>query len=276
VSDERTRVEYVRALLALIAADDVITPVEIVKLYEVFTALEIPPQDRLPLVQQAADTSPSDPPVELPVSITDDPELAAALAHDAIFIDESNEGGVTADAVAALLRRLVLTPAQIDVIRRWVHLENEILRRLGAGEEWNADSTAKEISARAAAVGLPLTALYYAGVTGFGAAGLTSGLAGLGAVSGLTALGLNPMTAGIAALIVGGITVKKVADFALGSRDRKALLARIQASQALRVRAATGLAADRATLVASGSDRSELIAVMAGGLAIVEARVEEE
>jgi len=79
----------------------------------------------------------------------------------------------------------------------------------------------KEWASRAAAVGVPLAALNFAGIAGFSAAGITSGLAALGWMSGLVVLGLNPMTAGIGALILGGVAVKKVADYVLSSDDEK-------------------------------------------------------
>ena len=77
----------------------------------------------------------------------------------------------------------------------------------------------KSLPSRAAAVGVPLAALNVAGIAGFSAVGITSGLAALGGMSGLVVLGLNPMTAGIGALILGGVAVKKIADYVLSSND---------------------------------------------------------
>jgi hypothetical protein len=76
--------------------------------------------------------------------------------------------------------------------------------------------------------------------------GITSGLAAIGGYTGLTVLGLNPMTAGIAGLILGGVAVKKIADYALGNKNKHAeeLRQRIEVIRAVHVKAATALAAD--------------------------------
>ena len=122
-------------------------------------------------------------------------------------------------------------------------IENQILEQLTSGKEWQSDADSwKELASRAAAVGVPLAALNMAGIAGFSAVGITSGLAALGSMSGLAILGLNPMTAGIGALILGGVAVKKIADFALSSdgSDRSQL----QAFQQSRLVAREALSAD--------------------------------
>lgn len=69
-------------------------------------------------------------------------------------------------------------------------------------------------------------------MAGFSAVGITSGLAALGSMSGMVILGLNPMTAGIGALILGGVAVKKIADYALsGDAGDKAQLHAFQQSR---------------------------------------------
>jgi hypothetical protein len=126
---------------------------------------------------------------------------------------------------------LNLTPDKIDFLYKWIDWENQIMVKIGRPDlEIRNEDLPTELLSKAAAVGVPLTALYFSGsIVGFGAAGLTSGLAWIGTTSGtaflLAGLGLNPMTAGIAALIVGGITIKKVLDAVLPNtrEDRKKL-----------------------------------------------------
>jgi hypothetical protein len=81
-----------------------------------------------------------------------------------------------------------------------------------------------------------------AGIAGFSAVGITSGLAALGSLSGLAVLGLNPMTAGIGALILGGVAVKKIADFALSGDNSEQ--SQLRAFQQSRLAAKEALAAD--------------------------------
>jgi hypothetical protein len=181
-------------------------------------------------------------------ALPDSTELQTALAKDVMLI-ESTAGTQKARAVAEQLRtKFALGAEQIAALQPFVAAENAILRGLGAGEEWISDETSRdELIGRAAAVGIPLAALHVAGISGFGAAGITSGLASLGAMSGLTVLGLNPMTAGIGALILGGITVKKVADYAFAqSRRDEADEAALEELRALKRRTAAYLAQDLA------------------------------
>ena len=151
-------------------------------------------------------------------------------------------------------------------MKEWVDWENGLLRRMGAGGELMADSSdPREIVSRAASVGIPIGALYMAGVTGFSAAGITSGLAFIGSYTGLTVLGLNPMTAGIAGLIIAGVTVKKVSDYAMGNscREAKELRKRLEEFRTVQLGAATRLAGDiprlEALLVDEPEDRSSRV-----------------
>jgi hypothetical protein len=64
---------------------------------------------------------------------------------------------------------------------------------------------AKDLSSKAAGVGVPIAAVYLSGsVTGLSAAGMTSGLAALG-LGGL--LGLSAMVTGVGAVVVGGVVI---------------------------------------------------------------------
>ena len=79
-------------------------------------------------------------------------------------------------------------------------------------------ATAKDLTARATAVGVPLGAIYLAGsVTGLSAAGITSGLAALG-LGGV--LGLSAMVSGIGVAIIVGGTAYKGVRWVLGGSER--------------------------------------------------------
>ena len=62
----------------------------------------------------------------------------------------------------------------------------------------------KKAAPAAAGIGLPLAALHAAGIPGLSVVGATSGLASLGSLPGLALLGLNPVTAGVTALLLLG------------------------------------------------------------------------
>jgi len=213
------RKTYLTILLRTILADGKVDADEVARLYVVFTLLDTSDYERIELLEQLTFDRGKLEQVPVPPEIMENEQFRFALAKDALLVGEvRRDNNATLDAVKKLLGEIALTPEQTNVMVEWVELENQALKKLGAGEEWMAPKEAGEIAARAAAVGVPLAAVYAAGsVIGFSAAGITSGLATIGSASGLVVLGLNPMTAGIAALIIAGVTTKKLADYALGS-----------------------------------------------------------
>lgn len=77
----------------------------------------------------------------------------------------------------------------------------------------------KEVASQAAAMGLPVAAIYFSGsVVGLSAAGFTSGLAALG-LGGV--LGLSSMLTGIGVVIVAGVATYQLARWALGTNERE-------------------------------------------------------
>ena len=79
-------------------------------------------------------------------------------------------------------------------------------------------TAAKAISAKAAAVGVPIAAIYLTGsVTGLSASGITSGLAALG-LGGV--LGLSSMVSGIGVAIILGVGIYMGIRWLLGNSER--------------------------------------------------------
>jgi hypothetical protein len=255
VSDS-VRSAYLAAMAAIIAADGVVDAEEIRKLYGVHALLGTGDVERLDLLRRLVLERESLGDFELPAEILQDEALRMALAKDALFIEMTQDGNATRQAVQRLLAQIRLTPEQRKVMTDWVTWENELLRQMGAGDESMADAhDPREIVSRAAAVGVPLSVLYLAGTKGFSAPGITSGLAQIGKLSGLAKmkLGWNPMTAGIAGLIIAGVTVKKLSDYAMGNSnsEAKALRERLEEFRTLQMGAATRLAGDIPRLEAS-------------------------
>lgn len=241
------RLAYLRQIAKAIAADGRIDDEEILRLYQVFALLDTADGERMELLETLV-FRPEDLSEEtVPAEIVGNDSLRNALAKDALFISEVQGDTATRGVVDRMLGQLELSGAQVRVIKDWIRLENRMLKKLGAGGEWmESEGDVREIASRAAAVGIPLGALYMAGITGFSAVGLTSGLATIGAYTGLAVLGLNPMTAGIAGLIIAGVTVKKLSRFALKSSrtDLKELAGRSKEMQFIQLKSATRLSGD--------------------------------
>jgi len=239
---------YQMMIAQAIIADGDTDPEEIARLYCVFAVFDTEPLERLALVGRLAFEPESITSVPVPDEILRDEELRFALARDALFVGQLQQGDpATQQVVREILGQIHLTPQQADVMFDWVALENRVLRSLGAGEEWTAhEDSVKELTKRAAAVGLPIAALSAVGITGLSAVGISSGLATIGTWTGLTVLHINPMTAGIAALIMAGVTIMKVADYAIPASPSEAQkqAAAITQILGLELRAATRLAQD--------------------------------
>lgn len=235
---------YLLTLLSTIAADGIFSAEEMIRIYSLFALLDVKSPTRIGLLEDLIRGRYTRAGRGVIVdSIIENEQARASLAKDLIFLETKADDNNTLNLIRAYLRQLNLTPEQAGVIRNFVAVENQILAQLGAGKEWQADPDSwKELASRAAAVGVPLAALNIAGIAGFSAVGITSGLAALGSMSGLAILGLNPMTAGIGALILGGVAVKKIADFALSGDNSEQ--SQLRAFQQSRLVAREALVAD--------------------------------
>lgn len=226
--------QYLATLLSVIAADKAFTAEEMTRIYSLFAILEIDHPGRIELIEgpiSCGDTRVNKDLYSSEILVND--EARTSLAKDLLFLESKSNDSRTLELIQSYLRKIKLEPEQASVLRGFVTIENQILEQLGAGKEWQADPDSwKELVSRAAAVGVPLAALNMAGIAGFSAVGITSGLAALGSMSGLAVLGLSPMTAGIGALILGGVAIKKIADYALsGESTEQSQLHRFQESR---------------------------------------------
>lgn len=103
----------------------------------------------------------------------------------------------------------------------------------------------KQVAAQAAAIGVPIAAVYFSGsVVGLSAAGITSGLAALG-LGGV--LGLSAMVTGIGGVVVAGVVTYRVTQWAVGGKEREFMAKRehmIQEVMKLHQKAIAALAED--------------------------------
>ena len=92
----------------------------------------------------------------------------------------------------------------------------------------------KGMAAQAAAVGVPVAAIYLSGsVVGLSAAGITSGLAALG-LGGV--LGLSAMVSGIGVAVIGGVVLYKGVRWVLGGAERnRASIRELMLQEVLRI-----------------------------------------
>ncbi|MDF1816761.1 MAG: hypothetical protein P1V20_31450 [Verrucomicrobiales bacterium] len=248
---------YVLSFLKPSMVDQKIRPPEGERLYQIFATLEMPAGDRQDILHTAIFEPHQILEAEIPDELLTNDEIRMSLAKEGVAHLDTSKDTSEIVKIHEFLTSLAVRQEQIAFLQEWVRWENRLLEKIGAKDTELADEdNPSELLARATAVGVPLASLYFAGSVGFSAVGLTSGLATLGTISGLTLLGLNPMTAGIAALIVVGISVKKVCDVAFGSgrtkREQKRLQEEIERLSKLRGRARTYATEDLESLKGGG------------------------
>ena len=140
--------------------------------------------------------------------------LEVSLLKDAIRMHRSTKKttATTQPAIQTLAQLCAVNPAQLQFIEE-ACIQDE---RIFAGEISDGEITkiAKELAAKAGAVGVPVAAVYLSGsVMGLSAAGVTSGLAALG-LGGI--LGLSSMVTGIGVAIALGVGIYQGAQWLMG------------------------------------------------------------
>jgi len=139
-----------------------------------------------------------------------------------------------------IIKRLGLPQKFYQFIVDWLNWENKIMKKIGRHDlVVNKEDIPVELFKKATSLGIPLTALYLSGsVIGFSAVGITSGLTAIGNISLLVGLGLNPMAAGIVALLVLGISIKKILDALFPSTrlEKEGLIKAVHQQEDLRSR----------------------------------------
>lgn len=223
---------YLSLLVWLVHSDDRhIDERELCEIQILMTQLQCSPEVRQAVRSHLEDSNALDAETQikrlLELVPPESPDTAFALRYslikDAIRVERATSKGDVREqpGIRHLAGLLNLDDEQVAVIEEACEQDERIL----AGElsDSQVKSAAKEVARRAAAVGVPITAIYLSGsVTGLSAAGITSGLAALG-LGGV--LGLSAMVTGIGVAIVAGGAAYKGVRWVLGGaqRDRRSL-----------------------------------------------------
>lgn len=160
--------------------------------------------------------------------------LRCALMKDAIRVVRATSTGRARErpGIGQLAEMLDLDDSKVEFLEDACAYDEKIRR--GELADARITNAAKEMAARAGAVGVPLGAIYVCGsVTGFGAAGITSGLAALG-LGGV--LGLSAMVTGLGVVVIVGGIAYKGARWVLGGPERnRASLREMMLQEVLRI-----------------------------------------
>ena len=146
--------------------------------------------------------------------------IAFSLAKDMVRVSRSTRDDEAPESpqIAKACRLLDVDDDQLQVIQNAVDFDRQVFN--GSVSPDQLKKLAEGLASKAAAVGVPIAAVYMSGsVAGLSAAGMTSGLAALG-VGGL--LGLSSMATGIGIAVLLGLGAYKGVQWAMsGNKDKK-------------------------------------------------------
>lgn len=137
-----------------------------------------------------------------------------SLMKDILYIyklENNIEDWQSNGTILNLQGKLGISDDQIGILVKSIKTDEDILEQRKSDTE--IEKSVKEMAAGAAAVGVPIAAIYFSGsVVGMSAAGMTSGLAALGISGGF--LGLSSMATGLGVVALMGVAsykgIKKV------------------------------------------------------------------
>ncbi len=196
--DDETRLAFYGALFAIAEADGGIDKEELEFIFSIID-LENMSEEARRKVQSFIIQAP--PPFECLRKMSNADErlrfgLMLNLVDTAWANDELDEA--EKQLISLAQTELKISNEQLKAIEAFVHKMREIRIR-GIDDQVAADAI-KQATASLSAVGVPLAAVWFSGsVLGFSAAGITSGLAALGAM-----VGVGGMIPGIGVAIIGG------------------------------------------------------------------------
>jgi len=207
---EELKIAYVKVLVNMAYENDgIIDAKEMAEILLLMTRIDLPAKSRMILREYMANRSELAA-VEQLIRILDeqspDGQLKSvhiSLVKDLIYTYLSTaEGGLEQFAFFNKHRKLLrVSDAEIELAVEAIKLDRQLLKEDVSDDQIVA--TFKDLSAKAAAVGTPLAAVYLSGsVIGLSAAGMTSGLAALG-MGGM--LGLSSMATGIGVAVLIGV-----------------------------------------------------------------------
>ena len=147
--------------------------------------------------------------------------VASSLIKDLLWISRADGAVSTAErsSVEAVARQQFGDKAReaIKQAKETIDTEEAFVR--GEISVTEFEKRIKQVASQAAAIGLPVAAIYFSGsVVGLSAAGFTSGLAALG-LGGV--LGLSAMLTGVGAVIVAGVVTYQAARWMMGTNERE-------------------------------------------------------
>ena len=212
---EKVKINYLKAIVNFTYIDNVIDEKEIAEIYSLMCRINMDTESRIKIREYMVS------PKDCINEILDEMDkyipdssynaLHVSFLKDIIMLDKSTKSinknekeDVISEFIKNIADRYNINEEQIEFLKDSCEYDLKILN--GEINDNEIVKKAKELSAQAAGVGVPIAAVYLSGTVGFSAAGITSGLASLG-LGGV--LGLSSMVTGIGVAILAGVGVYK-------------------------------------------------------------------
>ena len=177
------RIAYATVLGSMAAADDVVSKAEIGRLLELCKALKLSESERNAVVAtaEARDATAA----ARALARLQSSDFRFTLYTDCLMVAYADDQLVAAEehALAEVARALSVSEAQAAALREYVEAARDAASGKGAKE--SHEKRGREIAAKLAAVGVPVGAAALMSAAGLSIAGVTSGLAALGAGLGI-------------------------------------------------------------------------------------------
>lgn len=220
--EEEVKVDYVKALANfLLSEKDEIDAIENAELISFMVKINLNAEKRLNIRKYLYEGAPE--PItdifkrlEDETSSTEFEVIKQSLVKDILSMYKINsavEQWRTNTTINRILESINISHDEVEVIIESLKKTEDIInQRL---DDTEITKQMKDISAKALAVGVPMTALYFTGMTGVSAAGITSGLAGMG----FKIFGLSKMFTGIGTIALIGAGAYQGAKHFTGLKD---------------------------------------------------------
>lgn len=215
-----SKLAYIKIIINFLMEDEKISTCEFSKLYNLIVRLKIDSKTRKEIMEYKNNLESTNELLNYlfkHISEVIHEQLKFSIIKDMIYIYQecNNNSYDNSLFIKEMISKLDISQQQIDLIIKTIDSDKKLF-----DDNINDDGLTngiKELSKGAAAVGVPMAALYFSGaVTGLGATGITSGLASLG-FGGL--LGFSSMATGLGTLLLLGYGAKKGADVITGKGE---------------------------------------------------------
>ena len=221
--DEVVKINYTKILIHLGYADGELDQKELVELYSLMGQLNFNVQQRMVIREYMTQV---DEELEALLSAMDEkaPGGSEEVLHLSLIKNCIRLAKVTTNRLNEVQLAFIKQIAQkyqigddkILFLEEACEMDEKILN--GQISDNDIIKNAKAMAAKAGAVGVPMAAVYLSGTAGLSAAGITSGLAGLG-LGGV--LGLSSMVTGIGVVVLLGVGAYKTVKWATNNGQRE-------------------------------------------------------